>query len=502
MPKVLLIQPLDLKNPGLGTEDLSAKVVPISLMSLAAFLRENGYKVKIIDSRVSKEGGWGTLDKELMDTDCVGISAMTVHVKHGLRISEYIKRKKDIPVVWGGIHPTLFPKQTCADPSVDYVVFGEGEYAFLELLNHLFKKKFSLGKIKGIVYKEGDEVRINGKGEPIDINLLPTPAYDLVDIEKYVDRMIRNTPARILDITTSRGCPYRCAFCTNSILEAQRWRAIQTEKILDLVETLSHKYKIDGIHIVDDFFFGDKARVEKFARGIIKMGLRIKWEANIRVDCLRDGFIDDSLMGLLKKSGCHALYMGAESGSDEVLKIIKKDITVKQIEYAVKQCHKHDITPFCFFMIGIPGETRSDMEKTFDLMRKLIKICPDVQIYGPGVFRPYPGSELYDLCKKNGGFYEPKSLREWADSSLDASYINLKKLDWFKEKDFIKKKRVYFHWEYSSTNPYAKKTAFSRILGKVSRFRFEHDFWLFQFEPVLVPLLIRLKGNISRIFRH
>jgi radical SAM superfamily enzyme YgiQ (UPF0313 family) len=494
MSKVLLIYPAsNPANKGIELDSYRLGELPVGVMSIAGFLESRGHSVKVLDARAyPKDEVNRRLEQQIYDVDCAGLSTMSIQVKHALTITEAIKdQDRDLPIVWGGIHPTLFPEQTIRDPLIDYVIHGEGEYAFLKLLEYLEKGTPELAEIDGLAYKENGQVKINKTSPPLDADELPDLAYHLFDVERYVNKiLITGERVRTLSISTSRGCPYRCSFCVNRILVARKWRPLSPERVLNTIDSLVEKYDLNHLYFIDDYFFGRIDRVKLLAKEMIEKEYNLKWEANIRANNFGPKGVDDECLKLLKRSGCYSLRMGAESGSDRVLKLLKKDITVENIINAVEQCKKHEIIPLCYFMTGIPGETLEEAKMTFSLIVKLYRIYPRIRVIVPGLFRPYPGGELYSECIKLG-FKEPKSLREWGDVNLDSDKIE--NLPWIKNKKLLNNMRDYirfFTTSHEKINPLYYPLL--KTLGKAAVWRFDHDFWGLPVEPGAVNLLRNL----------
>lgn len=503
MKKILLVYPSF--NPDNAEADIEpeinldeeAKVVPMGVISIAAFLEERGYQVKIIDCRFYKKEQILTfIREEIRQTDCIGISAMTAQVRHGIQICDFVRSlNENIPIVWGGMHATLFPVQTCQDEAIDYVIRGEGEYAFIDLLSYLKEGKPHLKDIKGLVYKGTNEVQMNPPTEPLDVVKLPRPAYHLLDIENYIKRkLIDGRIVRGLDILTSRGCPYRCAFCVNPFLTHRRWRAVPVERVLEDIEHLTKEYQLNNLWFMDDYFFGRKNRVKQIVEGIIARKYNITWAANIRADNFSSGVVADEFLDLLFKSGCYAFRIGAESGSNDILGLLKKDIKVTDIINAVEQCSKHGIIAMCFWMMGIPGETIDDIKQTLHLIWKLHQINPRNPMTSPGVFRPYPGGELYEKCKELG-FDESPSLRAWGERNLYAGYLDASTLPWLENPRLIMDFRIYGAWVRKSNGRiHGFKSLLIRALGKLAELRYKYNYWDFRIEP-------RVYTGIRRIYQ-
>jgi radical SAM superfamily enzyme YgiQ (UPF0313 family) len=495
--KILLIYPsINPDNPHpdiLENVDLDpgGKVVPLGLLSVSGVLEQNGFKVEIIDCRFyTKSYIYKMIDEKINGCILVGFSLMTVQIKHALLLSKYIKEKYNVKIVMGGIHPTLFPQQTCEDDRVDFIISGEGEYPLLNLLNNLTQGAPPLESIPGLGYKKNGEFRINLPPPLIDVEKLPPFPYHLLDIEKYIKRKLLNGKiVRGIDVLTSRGCPYRCAFCVNPHLNYRKWRAISSEVVLNLISFLVDKYRLNNIWFSDDYLFGEKKRITEIAKGIIERRMNITWSGNIRADNFRPGGIDDEALDLIKQSGCYALYIGMESGVDRILKIYKKDITIAQIINAVKQCKKHGILPKGFWMMGAPGEEISDIKKTLSLIWKLHKIDNNFSLSAPGIYRPYPGGELYEEAKRLG-FKEPKSLQEWGSSDLYAGYLDSKSLPWLKKPGILQDFRFYGLLLIADSIGFfnTRFRCIFKILVKLSKLRYKYGFWDFRIEALIYKL--------------
>jgi len=501
MAKIGLIFPCTNPSwPGAEINKWDYKGIPIGLLSIASYLEFTGHKVKIIDTMMYTKSIVTERVNELVDwADAIGFSVMTTQVRHALALSNYIKElSPNMPIIWGGIHPTLFPEQTCADTSVDYVIYGEGEYAMDNLLHNFITGEPRLGKINNLVYKTEGRVVKNSTIGLLDVNKLPKLAYHLLDIDKYINREVLSRPFRGIDILTSRGCPYRCTFCANTILLEQKWRPRALTTVFEEMDELITKYDLNFIWLIDDYFFGSRRRAQAVAQHIVDKGYNISWEANIRANDLASNRLDDKYIALMKKSGLIGLKIGAESGSNEILKLLKKDITVEQVVKAVDRCVKQDIIPYLFFLHGIPGETIEEIKKTSYFMFKLKSQFPDVVLNGPGVFRPYPGSELYRHCLKLG-FHDPATLNEWAKRDLGANYLPTRTLPWIPKPKLVDDLNWYLYKACREDRILKYRFAWPRkVLGRMAKWRFQHNFWKLRFESRLVEMVRNLRDRIQK----
>jgi len=438
----------------------------------------------------------------------VCVSATTIQLKHGLQLCDMIKdKRKELPIILGGIHPIMFPYQTIQDSVVDYVVYGEGDYALRDILLFIQNGEPKLEAIKGIMYKKQGKPYMTPVQPGLDPNEFPDPDYELLEIEKYIEReFITNLgkahKMRAMDIMTSRGCPYRCNFCTNTMDVFKRYRPLALERVFGLIDKVVTKYNVNHIWFSDDLFFVHKKRLQDIANYIIQKGYRLTWESNARVDQFKDGFLDDELLALLKKSGCMALRMGMESGSNRVLDLMKKDSTAEDIVHAVEMCEKHSIIAIGNFICGFPTETKEEVMETGRLILKLKEISPNGMFFSPGVLRPYPGTEMYAMCKEYG-FKEPQTLREWASQKEgNWFFVETKDLPWLTDPQWLENFQIYFYvlTVYRTHKLLNQPMSIPwKIMGKIAEWRFERDQWNMSFEPsILLKVKKVLDGEMDR----
>jgi len=385
---------------------------PLALVSIGNYLRDKGnFKVRIVDARVEDYK-----KTRLSNVSFVGISAMSGRpIADGLEIARFVREKdSSIPIVWGGVHVSLLPEQSLKNEFVDIVVRGEGEQTFLEIAQ---QKK--LEKIKGISFKRKGEIIHNPDRQFIDLDKINDIDYSLL---KHSDAY---NPNGSFHFTSSRGCPHRCGFCYNKVFCAGRWRTKSIERIKKDIDFVLEKYNPKRLDFLEDNFFANRKRAEEIARHLIERGFKNEWSGDCRANYFRN--YDDNFLSLLKKSGCCEMIIGAESGSDRVLKMIKKDITAQDIVKANGMCKRNGIKVLNLFMAGFPHETKKDILKTMDLIDRLDKIngklCCIISI-----FSPYPGTELFEEAVKSG-YKPPQSLGEWGQwlfSSNQTSWLDKK----------------------------------------------------------------------------
>ncbi len=381
--------------------------LPYGVLYLASFLRNKKIKVGVYDRNTDF-----SLDiKKCIDhfkacrPKVVGISVLTGPViNDALKISKAIKAiSPDTYIVWGGLYPTLFPKYVLEESSIDFIIQGEGEFALYELLQNLFSHK-NYKDVGNLGFKDAGKIILNPiRQELLDLNDNPLAAWDLIDIRYYIAN--RFFASRVLTLSTSRGCPFKCAFCFNQGLPHQRWRSLNAGNMYKQIEYLKNNYHINGIQFYEDSFDTDKQRVKEFCRFMIDGRMKVNWSHFSNII-----YSNEELLKIERLANCKYIEYGVESGSDRILKMIDKRQDVKEIEEAFAVCKKVGLRSAALFMIGYPTETRRELQETVDLVERLpahILICT--------IYRPYPGTPLYEYCVKNRKFKVPESLSQQAE---------------------------------------------------------------------------------------
>lgn len=484
MKKIILIQP----KVGSWEFIQDVPMVPLALLQISSYLAGR-YDIRIIDQRLDKD--WATtLQKELNgDVVCVGITTMTgPQIDYALLASEIVKRHGSVPVVWGGIHPSILPDQTVRHRWVDIVVTGEGEKAFREVVRALEEGR-SCEEIPGVWVKK-DGVPSGSPPEVIsDINELPPIPYHLVRIEDYVgyDREGRKR----FHIQTARGCPYRCTFCHQTGKYRKSWRAFGVARVLDEMTALKEKYAIKHFQILDDNFFVDIKRAHGILQGIVDAKLDIIFTINgARVtDMLR---VKEETLRLLSDGRCYELQIGLESGSQRVLDHMKKDVTLAEIYEANERLKKYRIPRYYELVAGFRDETEEDMRQTADVILRLSKDDPNVFFAPLECLTPYPGTEVYAQAE-SAGMKFPDSLEGWGSYQW-----NKAKLPWLSEKrkELLESFHIFptfiSHEIKTMRSPLLK--ALFRVYRPFARFRVRRLCFGVPFETFLFNFITRLRS--------
>ena len=336
--------------------------------------------------------------------DLAGISVLTSAYGSALRVADIVKKvDRDIPVVFGGVHPTTLTEETVKNENVDIIVRGEGEYTFLELAKSL-SVEGKLSDVHGITYKEDGKI-VHNPNRPLIQNLddLPYPArHLLLEKEKY-------SPDAFGSIYATRGCPYHCIFCASHRIWSRKVRRRTPENIVDEIKYVQKTFKTRNFRFEDDSFTYDKKFVDDVCDLLIEEKLDIEWVCQTRANLLTN-----EIAKKMKSAGCERTWIGAESGNDEILKKIKKSINIEQVKNAKEILNKNNIDFNAFFMFGFPWETKKEIDETISFMKELDPLFTNI-----AVATPLPGTELYDICKKEDLLPENVDWSEFLFESPD-----------------------------------------------------------------------------------
>ncbi len=481
MADVVLVQPV------VGNMDSirSAPSLPLALLEAASLMDGRGYRVKLIDQRLDRR--WREhLVRELREGPlCVGTTAMTgPQIRGALEASQVVRQNSGVPTVWGGIHPSLLPGQTLRDPRVDFVVKGEGEETFLELAEALGGgKRFE--DIRGLWWKdERGAIRANPERPFLDMDALPDPPFHLVNVRDYMPLYMG---LRTIYLQSSRGCPYPCTYCYNTVYNDRRWRMLSATRTVALLRKV-RDLGAENVWFVDDEVIIDRQRLEEICRGILRESIDIHWEVQgIRVNnALR---MDDGMLRLVEKSGCLRLIFGVESASERILRMIKRNIPLDQVRAINRRLRDTGIIAHFNFMCGFPEETPEDLKQTVDFVFSLLRENPRARIAGVHIFTPYPGTELYDYVVRKGYFTPPASLEEWADFGWMTAPMTTQDKEML-ESLFFCSLFADRKWNENITNPLVRVAAVA--YGPVARWRMRHLFFQWMVEKRIAGALYPL----------
>lgn len=383
-------------------------MVPISLPSIAGLLRANDYEVKIIDATVEDYSAQ-ELEKIIKEFDpkLVIVNMATATFYGDAEIIKLAKGWVNAHFTAIGTHVTSAPEASLQKSELDSVIRSEPEETALKLAQAIEKKQ-DLNQVNGLSYKKGQQI-INNADRPFIENLdsLPFPARDLIHNERYV-MPISNRPYTL--IVSSRGCTHHCIYCTARQYYGQHLRLRAAANVVDEVEEVINKFKINDITMWSDTFTLDRNFVVEVCNEIISRDLKFNWMANSRVDR-----VDYDLLKLMKKSGCTMLSFGVETGVQQILNNIRKGSTIEQAQDVFKWTREVGIETIAHFIVGLPGETKETVKQTIKFAKK---IKPDyAQFYGA---IPFPGTEFYDLAKSKGWL----STEDWNQYEINQPIVS------------------------------------------------------------------------------
>jgi len=391
--KILLINPprhneVLADNPAFIDEERGFNP-PLGLLYLAGYLKKKRvHNVFGLDAQVEQLNYDNEFEQRVknVNPDVVGITSMTFTLIDVLKTIDLVKRvekelNKKIIIVLGGPHVHLFPEETINLKGVDYLIKGEGEEPFFNLLEAL-EDRGELSEINGLVFKK-DNVIINNPVNALIDNLdeLPFPDRKLLPIKKYSSILSSNKI--VTTMFTSRGCPFQCSFCDRPHL-GKKFRARTANNIVDEMEECL-KLGIEEILVYDDTFTVDRQRTLDVCNEIIERKLKFVWDIRARVDT-----VDIEVLKKLKQAGCVRIHFGVEAGTKKILKVLNKGIDLNQVEIAFKEAKKVGIERLGYFMIGSPEETEEDIYKTIEFAKKI-----DPDYVSITILTPYPATEIY-----------------------------------------------------------------------------------------------------------
>lgn len=502
-------------QPYTGTWDEMSIRHPEGLLAVAAVPVNKGYDVRLIDQRVTSTFE-ADLDEAVgPETKLIGLTAITgQQIKYAMKVTRTVKAKyPHIPICWGGVHATLVPEQTAAHPLVDFVVVGDGDLVFCELYERL-RDGLPLDDMRGIVYRENGEVRSNvgevelrvvgetgsyavirknGTADVIrDLDALPELPYHLLDMDRY-HVFFTEEGHKSATMNTSRGCPFRCKFCSDPVLNEGRWRGFSAKRVLEKVEYLRQQHGIRMIFFQDDYFPGSKKRFIEILEGLKKMG-NILWSTlGIRADTLTK--LTDEQWDLLYESGCHSLDIGIESGNERVIKMVNKAETLDEMRQSNLKLAQYPIKVKYTMIVGFPGETEDEIMDTVRFALELERDNPNAySLIFP--FMPIVGTPFYfDAVKL--GFRNPETLEDW--EGMDFDMWTKKYRGWAGSKLTRKLEAINFTSYFHNKNVYYKfgGSALLRLCfllyHPIAKWRFETQTFGFFFEDHLKDGLLYLK---------
>lgn len=394
--KVTLIHPSINRKKAMGRFGVFLPpVLPSGIAYIASVLENSGISVKVVDDYAEDIGLSGILEKVIDEKpDLVGITCITPSAPYVYELAKAIKEvDRNTRVIIGNTHASFFAVEILKQQIADVIVHNEGEYTMLDLVKAIGDGT-DLRKVEGISFVE-DGNAVHTPARPFIENLdeLPFPAWHLFPLHRYRMPPFISSKQPSMPIVATRGCPYRCTFCSSWFM-GHKYRKRSPTNIVDEIEYLADKYKVKEIDFTDSIFPLDREHGMNVCDEIIARGLDrwIVWTSETRVD-----LVDKELLQRMKDAGCRRILYGFESGVEETLRSMKKGTTLQDAKNAMKITRESGIETMGLFMIGFPWETKAKIRGTIKFAKE---IDPDFVKFNLTV--PFPGTELYNVLSREG----------------------------------------------------------------------------------------------------
>lgn len=435
--------------------------MPLGLLAVGSALDPKTFDVRIIDGRLHRDAHRSVLDR--VDTAlCLGMTVFTGSpIRDALQLASAVKsRRPDLPIIWGGWHPSILPEQCLRSGCVNAVVTGQGEATFSELAQRLIARE-SLAGCRGCLFAEKGQIINNGPRLFRNVNSFPAVDYSLLDVEAYFEKKGR----RQIDYCSSRGCPYQCTFCADPQVYGGRWSGLEARRVLDEILALHQKYRFEEVFFLDDDLFANRKRLAEICSLLCRDNAGFGWKGTARADELcrmsEEALVD------ISRGGCRRINVGAESGSQSMLDRIKKKYRVEELVEAGRRARRHGIKLTFSFIAGFPGEPEESLDQTASLIHILKGIDPDFEtpIY---FYAPYPGTELARELEQAGWSHKGR-LEDWFGFD-----IRKERYPWTTA-EYVRKVRnlnFYLQKAYPGTT---RNGRIRRALGRLAQWRLERD---------------------------
>ncbi|MBF0188340.1 MAG: B12-binding domain-containing radical SAM protein [Magnetococcales bacterium] len=407
--------------PKLGISGAMVNHLPLSILYAGVDAIKAGYDLRLEDVRLAPDGWQENLSRLIDDeTLLLGISVMTgAPIRNALAISRWArKRYPQLAIVWGGPHATFNPEELFLESTIDYVISGYGSEPLAQLAKHLDNRPdaLALDEIAGLSFRSGTHIisqPAKNRFEMIDFRDIP---YHLIkqNLDFYGQL---DSDERIFSLYSAMGCPYKCAFCSSPAQYRnirRKYELYSPNDIVDHIEYVQQTYGATYIYFIDDDSFVRLSHVEEIIDEIqrrrvpVKLGFR-----GARINEIKK--MSDEFLHKLAEAGTDIMHIGAESGSQRMLDLMRKDCTVEDIvEINLKMARHPEIKTAYNWIVALPGETMEDLIATQNLMLRLVRDNPAAILFPPNKFRPLPNTELYEIALTMG-YTRPQNIEQWIE---------------------------------------------------------------------------------------
>jgi anaerobic magnesium-protoporphyrin IX monomethyl ester cyclase len=450
----------------------SEATAPLGILAVATPLLRAGYEVKLIDSTITPNFKRAVLE-EVREALCLCVSLVTgPMIRETVEIARAVKAwNPKFPVILGGWHPSLLPKQTLQSDCVDIVVRGQGEETLLDVVRHI-ESGSAMDMIPGIGFKRDGRLVFTSERPLRPLVDLPPKAYHLADFDAYQ----RSCGRRWAMYISSLACPFNCAYCTNAGVYGRKWNALSPEQFVEETVDLTRRYRLEMLWIVDDNFLVDLDRARAIADGLCRAGAEFSWSIQATTNLTARLSIED--LKNLRRAGLHQICQGVDSGSPKILKAMNKDFQdFESIYESAARCLEAGIRPSFNIIFAYPGEGKAERRQTVDFMMDVCRRFPGSEFW-TNIFTPYPGSPIMEQAKAIG-IEVPETLEGWADF-----FPRYTQLPWLKGRDHrrLQVMRDYLRIAFDRV-PIAADTrdrltrTTQRALSLPARWRLDHDFY-------------------------
>jgi radical SAM superfamily enzyme YgiQ (UPF0313 family) len=428
--------------------------MPLALLAVGSALDRSRYEVVVVDGRLEP---LPVLLDHLEGALCLGVTVLTgAPLQDALAATRAARaRYPQLPIIWGGWHPSLFPQMCVGEPGVMAAVVGQGEQTFVEILERLAAGS-GLDGVAGCVWSgDAGEANLNLPRPMTDINHLPRHDYDLIPVESYFRRKER----RQLDYISSQGCRFRCNFCADPAVYHRGWYGLAPERV---VAQLSDLWR--------------RQRVAAIAEGFLRQGLDFTWFGTMRADQGRR--LDDAVYALCKRSGLRTVMIGLEAGAQETIDRIQKDIKVADMWATAEKLLRHGIGAIINVIVGFPGESPESVAETLRVARELRALSPTFEL-SLFYFKPYPGNPIAGRLRAQGYTF-PQTLEAWAEFDYVGSSN-----EWLT----AAQKREIEHFKFYQRLAYGRPRLLRRPLQRLARWRVQRHAYALPLERRLLEWL-------------
>ncbi|MDO9541565.1 MAG: radical SAM protein [Kiritimatiellia bacterium] len=395
-------------------------LIPLNLCYLAAYARKvvSGIEVRILDADALGYSLDETVTEAIkFSPDLIGVTSNTCSFDCAVHLIQFLKRRMpDVRIVLGGSHSSALPERSLRESSADYVVAGEGEMTFSELIQAVKNNRDDFGQIKGLAYlDENGNYHQNPSRDLIaDLDILPFPARDLVDNTLYTPAPTKRVgmgPNTM--ICTSRGCTHNCGFCAAHAVWTRKIRMRSPASIIAEIKECVEKYGITSINISDEFFTANRDRVHRICRLMISENCVIPWVCSARAERL-----DEETLKIMKEAGCREISFGIESGNPEILKRIDKKLDLNEALRVIRATQRAGIKTHASYILGYMGENVETMKDTICFAKQL-----NTDVAAFFIASPLPGSRFYNEVSEKGYLRPDASWENYSPLSNNLSVV-------------------------------------------------------------------------------